>query len=54
MRKKMYKTYTVPSMILLLIGVLVVYDKVWTTSSATNSENTVWMQFEMEIVNYPA
>lgn len=38
---------------LLLIEVWITDDKVWTTSSATNSENTIWMQFEMEIVNYP-
>lgn len=38
---------------LLLIEVLITDDKVWTTSSATNSKNTIWMQFEMEVINYP-
>lgn len=49
----MYKTSIIPSMNFLLIEVLITDDKVWATSSAANSETTIWMQFEMEIVNYP-
>lgn len=49
----MYKTYIILSMNLLLIDILRTDVQVWNTLSATKLENTIWMQFEMEIINYP-